>query len=107
MGGNYHVSRAYQSIAGCIAAVRAENRITLHPTGVVRGRLRRRGAIRLSLARRRTLARSYRWYLNFLMHYVYLLRSESHSKQQYIDLTGNLRQRSRQHNEEVCRIRKS
>jgi putative endonuclease len=32
------------------------------------------------------------------MHYVYLLRSESHPNEQYIGLTGDLRQRLRDHN---------
>jgi putative endonuclease len=33
------------------------------------------------------------------MHYVYLLRSESNPRQQYIGLTRDLRHRFRQHNE--------
>jgi putative endonuclease len=33
------------------------------------------------------------------MHYVYLLKSESHPKQPYVGSTGDLRQRLKDHNE--------
>jgi putative endonuclease len=59
-----------------------------------------RWSVRRSLARRRTLthASSYGWQASLRTHYVYLLRSESRPKQQYVGLTRDLRQRLADHN---------
>ena len=45
------------------------------------------------------MLRSYGGQARFLMHYVYLLKSESNPRQQYIGLTRDLRQRLQQHND--------
>jgi putative endonuclease len=44
-------------------------------------------------------APSYGWQASLLMHYVYLLKSETHPRKQYIGSTRDLRGRLKAHNE--------